>query len=118
MIHGKLPARLTMEQAAWLLGFTAQDVSVLIAAGLLKPLGHPPKSGSKYLATISLEELRNDTRWLAKASDVVVNHWKEKNMSRAQVNQSAAADPTRAVSHFVSNKNAPRENNRQDTEGP
>lgn len=118
MIHGKLPARLTMEQAAWLLGFTAQDVSVLISAGLLKPLDRPPKSGSKYFAAISLEELRNDTRWLAKASDAVVNHWRKKNMGRTMVNQSAAADPTRAASDFVTHKNSARETNRLDTKGP
>jgi len=26
--------------------------------------------------------LRNDTRWLAKASDAIVNHWKRKNAGR------------------------------------
>lgn len=82
MIHGKLPARLLGEQAAWLLGFGAHDIPVLVVAGLLKPLGRPPMSGSKYFATVELEALRNDTRWLAKASDCIVNHWRTKNASR------------------------------------
>lgn len=76
------PARLTITETAWLLGFAEQDISVLVAAGLLKPLGHPPQSGSKYFASAELQELRNDTRWLAKASDVIVNHWKKKNAGR------------------------------------
>ena len=76
------PARLGINETAWLLGFTDQDVSVLVSHGLLKPLGHPPPSGSKYFATVELQILRNDTRWLAKASDVIVNHWRTKNSGR------------------------------------
>jgi hypothetical protein len=71
------PARLNLTETAWFLGFSDQDVSVLISAGLLKPLGHPPASGSKYFALAQLQTLRTDTRWLAKASDATVNHWKK-----------------------------------------
>ena len=82
------PARLTLTEAAWFLGFTENDVSVLVSVKLLKPLGHPPASGSKYFALAELQILRNDTRWLTKASDATVNHWRKKNASRAS-NQSA-----------------------------
>ena len=82
MVHGKLPARLSIERAAWLLGFNQHDIPLLVSAGMLKPLGHPPATGSKYFATVELENLRSDTRWLAKASDVVVNHWKRRNATR------------------------------------
>jgi hypothetical protein len=77
-----LPARLTIIEAAWFLGFTETDISVLVSAGLLKPLGHPPASGSKYFALTDLQALRTDARWLAKASDAIVNYWKRKNTSR------------------------------------
>jgi hypothetical protein len=77
-----LPARLTMTEAAWFLGFTETDISALISAGLLKPLGHPPASGSKYFALTDLQALRTDARWLAKASDATVSYWKRKNASR------------------------------------
>jgi hypothetical protein len=76
------PARLNINETAWFLGFNNHDISVLISMGLLKPLGHPPQSGSKYFATVELQSLRNDTRWLAKASDAIVNHWKRKNAGR------------------------------------
>lgn len=76
------PARLNISEAAWFLGFTEADISVLNSVGLLKPLGRPPASGSKYFATAVLQILRNDTRWLAKASDAIVNHWKRKNAGR------------------------------------
>jgi hypothetical protein len=76
------PARLTIIEASWLLGFAEHDIGVLVSAGLLKPLGHPPQSGSKYFASTELLALRNDTRWLAKASDAVVTFWKNKNAGR------------------------------------
>ena len=85
-----LPARLNITETAWLLGFTEADIPVLISAGLLKPLGHPPASGSKYFALAELQTLRADTRWLSKASDATVNHWKKKNAGRVS-NRSAVA---------------------------
>jgi hypothetical protein len=88
-----LPARLGIAEAAWFLGFSEHDISPLISAGLLKPLGHPAASGSKYFSTSELEALRTDTRWLAKASDSVVNYWRAKNSGRKNRNthQPAAA---------------------------
>ena len=35
---GQLPARLTAEQAAWVLNCQAHDVPILVATRLLKPL--------------------------------------------------------------------------------
>ena len=76
------PARLGINETAWLMGFNEHDIPVLVSAGLLKPLGRPASSGSKYFATVELQSLRNDTRWLAKASDAIVNHWRTKNSGR------------------------------------
>lgn len=84
------PARLSLTETAWFLGFTEHDISLLISAGLLKPLGHPPASGSKYFAMTYLQSLRSDIRWLAKASDATVNHWKKKNAGRVS-NQRAVS---------------------------
>ena len=76
------PARLGINETAWLLGFNEHDIPVLVSAGLLKPLGRPTATGSKFFATVDLQTLRNDTRWLAKASDAIVNHWRSKNSGR------------------------------------
>jgi len=73
------PARILAEEAAWYLGFAVHDIPVLISAGLLKPLGHPPASGTKFFATVKLQELHNDVNWLARASDAIVKHWQTKN---------------------------------------
>ena len=73
------PARLNPEQTAWYLGFQPHDIPALIAAGLLKPLGHPPANGIKYFAAADLDHLRTDTKWLARATDAVHNHWRQRN---------------------------------------
>lgn len=89
------PARMNAEEAAWYLGFASHDVPILVAAGLLKPLGHPPHSGTKYFATETLQQLRADLKWLARASDAIVNHWQNKN-GRKSADESAK-HPTEPV---------------------
>ena len=65
------PARLSQEQAAWYLGFQVHDIPVLVAVGLLKPLGKPVPNGLKYFASVELRRLRDDAKWLARASDAI-----------------------------------------------
>jgi hypothetical protein len=73
------PARLTAEQAGWIFGFSDKEIPILVAEGILKPLGHPARNGPKYFATAELEELRRDRKWLVKASDAIVGYWQNKN---------------------------------------
>ena len=76
------PGRLTKEQAAWFLGFSTDEIPILTAKGLLKPLGHPAANGQKFFLAATLEELRRDVKWLARASDTIVEHWKIKNIRK------------------------------------
>ena len=68
------PARMRVEEVAWYLGFATHEISILMAQGLLKPLGRPPATGLKYFSAAALEELRRDEKWLARASDCVVHY--------------------------------------------
>jgi hypothetical protein len=77
-----LPARMKGEEAAWYLGFSQHEIPVLVAGGLLKPLGRPPETGVKYFATVALEELRRDQKWLARASDAIVHYWRTRNANK------------------------------------
>jgi len=77
-----LPARVRVEEAALLLGFSPHEIPILAANGLIKPLGHPPITGVKYFSIVALEELRKDERWLAKASDCIVQYWQDVNQRR------------------------------------
>src|SRR5213080_5606563 len=73
------PGRFTKEQAAWFLGFTPDEITILMASGVLKPLGHPAYNGQKYFLAATLEDLRRDEKWFGKASDAIVEYWRYKN---------------------------------------
>jgi hypothetical protein len=78
------PGRLTREQAAWFLGFTPEEITILIAKGLLKPLGHPAHNGQKHFLTATLEDLRRDEKWYSRACDAIVDYWRYKNNRKGQ----------------------------------
>jgi hypothetical protein len=77
-----VPARLDATQAAWFLGFEPQEIPMLVAAGLLKPLGHPARNSTKFFATETLEQFRRDEKWLSRASDAIASYWRERNARR------------------------------------
>lgn len=97
------PARVTMQEAAWLLGFQEHDIPILMAKGLLRPLGHPAHNGQKFFLTAQLEDLRRDEKWFTRASDAVVDYWKDKNNRKGQ-GQPAA---NRRASPSASDKKEP-----------
>jgi hypothetical protein len=76
---GQPPARLTVEQVAWMLGCQPHDVPILVQAKLLKPLGNPPANGIKFFATSDVLELAKDRSWLVKVTNTVCQHWHKKN---------------------------------------
>lgn len=78
----RLPARLTMEQTAVLLGFKLHDIPVLIRAKLLKPLGNPAPNAPKHFAAVDVEALGRDRLWLDRASKAPASHWSKKNGNR------------------------------------
>ena len=78
------PARLTKTEAAWLLGFGEDDLTVLIARGLLKPLGHPAANGQKFFLTSMLEDLRRDEKWFNRASCAITEDWRLRNSRKGQ----------------------------------
>jgi hypothetical protein len=92
-----LPARVRVEEAALLLGFSVREMPILASNGLLKPLGRPPLTGVKYYAVSILEELRRNEKWLARASDCIVEYWQNVNQKRkpARDDQSQAAPRNR-----------------------
>jgi hypothetical protein len=81
--------RLNATQAAWFLGFEPHEITILVGAGVLKPLGHPAMNSAKHFATESLQQLWHDEKWLGKATDTVINYWKQRNARKN------TASPTR-----------------------
>lgn len=89
---GQLPARLTVEQTAWVLNCQTHDIPILVAARLLKPLGNPPANGVKFFGTTDVLELTKDRTWLTKVSNAIHLHWHRQNArKRARPNTTAAA---------------------------
>lgn len=94
------PARLRVEETAWYLGFSPHEIPILMTEGLLKPLGRPPTTGTKYFSTVALEELRKDAKWLARASDCVVEYWRIRNDRKTAHREEAHDAPRNNGSHF------------------
>ena len=86
----KRPARLTIEQAAWLLGFQVHDVAPLVAAGLLRPLGQPGPNAPKFFGTADLDARMQDLRWLTRATDTIQNFWRSQNSRKPRSERPAA----------------------------
>jgi hypothetical protein len=77
-----LPARLSVEEAAYYLGFSPHEIPKLTKAKLLKPLGNPGVSATKLYARSELRDLSENAAWLAKASDAVYSYWQERNAKK------------------------------------
>jgi hypothetical protein len=73
------PARLDVQQAGWYLGFNSNEISLLVANGMLKPLGSPRRSAVKYFALSVLRQLRDDVKWMSKATAIIYGKWRKKN---------------------------------------
>jgi hypothetical protein len=80
-----VPARLDATQSAWFLGFEPHEIPMLVAAGLLKPLGHPARNSTKFFATEILEQLRRDEKWLARATDAIGEYWRKRNAHKQKL---------------------------------
>jgi hypothetical protein len=64
----RLPARLNMVETSVYLGFKPHDIPILVARGLLKPLGRPMPNSEKYFED-----------WLSRATAILSQHWQAKN---------------------------------------
>ena len=73
---GKIPGRLTADQAAGILGFAPHDMPVLVKHRLLTPLGQPAQRSTKYFAAVEVFKCAADPKWLGKATKVVSGNWK------------------------------------------
>jgi hypothetical protein len=84
MLLRQLPARLTAEQAAWVINCQPHDIPVLVGAKLLKPLGNPAANSIKFFATADILEQVKDRNWLVRVSGVIYQHWHKQNALKRQ----------------------------------
>src|SRR5438477_4340237 len=83
------PARCSTERAARYLGFSAHEIPILVQKRLLTPRGNPAKNNVRYFAAVKLQELRQDVKWLAKATDATSEAWRIKNAKSAATKERA-----------------------------
>jgi hypothetical protein len=85
----RLQGRLNTRQTAALLNCGEHDVPVLVAKGLLTPLGHPPPNAVKFFAPLEVLELAGDREKMGQICDVIYEHWREKNAARTSATRKA-----------------------------
>ena len=84
VLLGQLPARLTTEQAAWVLNCQPHDMPALMSARLLKPLANPAPNAIKFFATAELLENMTDRNWLVRVTATINQHWQRKNARKKE----------------------------------
>jgi len=100
-LSGQLPARLTVEQVAWLLNCQPHDVPALVAARLLKPLGNPPVNGIKFFSTADVQEQLKDRAWLTKVTNTIIQHWQRQNGRKKDRPGTGSPDGHRPMLEFA-----------------
>lgn len=75
----QLPGRINVIQTANLLGFQQNDIAILIRRKMLVPLGKPKPNAPKYFGKVYVLALANDLNWLGEATQIIYDHWKQKN---------------------------------------
>lgn len=98
---GQVPARLTAEQAAWVLGCQAHDIPILVSSRLLKPLGNPQANAIKYFCAAEILESAKDRSWLAKATNTVSQHWHKKNARKERHGTDGAGNGVTVLRHLA-----------------
>jgi DNA-binding response OmpR family regulator len=78
----RLPARLTVEEAAVLLGFHPEAISVLVRAKMLEPLAGYSRGAQQMFATVEIRRLHDDLKWLGKATRLLREHFQIRNSGR------------------------------------
>lgn len=107
-----IPARLSVDATAKLLGFAEHDIQILMAARKLKPLGDPAPNAPKWFAAIEVIRLAVDEDWLNKATKEVGKYWRQKRERRdnpRNIRQQLRREHPKIVSPDSSPKSSPDE---------
>ena len=86
----RLPARLTVEQAAAMLGFHPDGILYLVEIGLIDALGGAPCGVQRLFAAVYIEQLGQDVKWLAKATVKIRQLHQQRNITRKKAHELVA----------------------------
>ena len=91
----RLPGRLNSAETALLLGFQEHDISMLVAAKCLSPLGRPAPNAPKYFAAVDVAAFAQNRDWLGQATKALAKFWLNKN-ERKRTSQVVRLSPEAA----------------------
>ena len=90
----RLPARLDVQATADVLNFAVHDITLLIRAKLLQPLGSPAANAPKYFASKAILQCADDPEWLSRATKAVSAYWRKKrDRSGDRADSAAVLEP-------------------------
>ncbi len=93
----RLPARINADQTAMLLGFSADDLTILMRVGHLQPLGRPAPNAPKYFSSLEVLKLAEDRVWLDKGTRMLGSYWKKKRERKSGTGLASAAAGSRSI---------------------
>lgn len=77
-----LPVIIDGQKTAWLLGVHPDAVAILVKAGHLEPLEHPPAGAQRYFSSRYVIKLGEDERWMRKAVRLIREHYRARNAQK------------------------------------
>ncbi len=80
------PGKVTVEEAGWHLGFSVREISILMGAQLLLPLGNPSENAVKFFLSHELDQLNQNRTWFDKACQTISTYWKNRNLKMPTLN--------------------------------
>ena len=78
----RLSARINVETVAEIIGCTHEDVTLLVQAHVLKPLGKPGQNAVKWFSSVEVLQLTADRKWLDDVTKTLSQYWRRKRARR------------------------------------
>ena len=85
----RLHGRLNSSETAVFLNCANHDIPILVARGLLVPLGHPEPGAMKFFWPVEVLELAGDREKMGQICDALYEHWRAKNAAKASATRKA-----------------------------
>lgn len=94
----RLAGRISATEAGFLLGLLLHEVRILVAKGLLQPLGKKKCAPNTpvYFSSAKISELAQDEFFLSKATDAIRAYWRERREGVPRNGQRHHTDYTRS----------------------
>jgi len=79
----RFPALISLLEVCWLLGLAEHQGKILVAKGMLVPVGKRRRRKGRMFVSGYVLELAEDREWLNKAKDTLSLYWEEARSRKA-----------------------------------